>query len=169
MLGSPVLEGDEVVASRWRRRWRGVRRRIQAAFLVGVVGVPLAFRAAGSTDYGGPVAGFAALVAAFTVAHLWAGARMWMRPVQVFDEGVIATRVARLVAPRDFARWTQIEDARVEPWGAYGERLVFTLRGGGALHTIPGELDAAAVAGVLGMARRGWEGGADGGAGDAHP
>lgn len=147
--GTTVLEGDEVVASKWRRRWRAARRRVQAAFLVGVVALPVTIRAAGTEDFWGPVAGFAVLVAGFTVVHLWAGARMWMRPLQVTDEGVVATQVSLFVAPRRFVRWAEIADARVEPWGRYGDRVVFKLRGGRALHTIPGELDGAALAELM--------------------
>lgn len=152
--GNPAFEGDEVVASRWRRRWKAVRRRVQLAFMAGIVAVPVAFWAVGQQDFWGPLAGFGVLVVAFTISHLWAGARMWMRPALVTDQGLVATRIARFVAPRQFARWADVAQASVEPWSSYGDRLVLTLRGGGAVHTIPGELDESQLAAVMDFVRQ---------------
>ncbi len=142
---TPVLEGDEVVISRWRRRWRRVRRRIQAVFFAGVIAIPTLGYALRSEDYGLQVAVFAVLVGAFTVLHPWAGTRMWMQAAEVYDEGIVATGVSRFVAPRRFVRWAEVAEVRVEPWRDYGDRVVLPLRGGGALQTVPGELDGAAV------------------------
>jgi hypothetical protein len=154
-----------VVASRWRRKWNRARRKSQVAFVAGVVVVPTGLWAAGLEDGTLWVACYALLVAGFSHAHARAGARMFMKPVEVYDSGIVATRRARWLAPRRFVTWNELEEAKVEGWGDWGEHLVLPLRGGGALHTIPGELDAAGVGLIqqrLSHARAALEGGTSG-------
>jgi hypothetical protein len=136
---APSLAGDEVAVSRWSRRWRRIRAQVRVGFYVGVVGLAAVLSARGVTDFSQTAAVFGALSLAFMLVFLWAGARMAMRPVEVYDDGIVGTHLSFPVGRRRFVRWGEVRSVAMGQRPDGKMRLVVEYGRRGRLVSVPGE------------------------------
>jgi hypothetical protein len=142
----PFFVGDEAAVLRQRRAVRRRRRAVQGAFGAGVVALGLALRAYGADGLLPAAAAFALISSAFMPLHLAVGKRMWMKPVEAYEDGVAASQITALFCRRRFVAWKDVEGVVLEPAaGGGGEVLVVRAAGGRRLESVPGEVDGKAV------------------------
>jgi hypothetical protein len=140
----PVLVGDEPAVVRYRRRFRARRRVVQAGFVGGVVAIGLALRVAGEDGLLQGALSFGALSTSFMVVHLAVGKRMWIKPMEVYEDGVAGSRLTLLFCKRRFVPWKEVE--AVELGGEKAAVLRVRTLSGRFLESAPGEFEEAGAA-----------------------
>jgi hypothetical protein len=147
----PVLVGDEPAVVRYRRQFRVRRRVVQLGFVGSVVAISLGLRVAGADGLLEGAVSFGVLSTAFMVVHLAVGKRVWIKPMEVYEDGIAGSHLTVLFCRRRFVPWKDIE--AVEMDSAEGPLPVLRVRAasGGFLESAPGEF---AEAGAQQMAAR---------------
>lgn len=142
---SPVLVGDEVAASRWSRHWRRVRSQVRIAFFVGVVALAALLNLLHLQDLTSAAVTFGALSLVFMLAFLAAGARMAMKPMEVYEEGVHGTQLGMPLGRRVFVRWREVRGIALPSEGRQKDRLRLDYGRRGCLVSAPGEFSPKAL------------------------
>jgi hypothetical protein len=145
----PFLTGDEVVVSRWSRRWRIRRRWVRFGYLGAGVALIVVGDALGFSNSGLIVVALAVLTLGFMVAFLWAGARMAMKPMEAYEDGIVGTELRFPLGRKRFLLWREVHSADLETDAQGPPRLKVAFGNGRFLSSVPGELgpkDQAAIA-----------------------
>ncbi len=141
----PFLVGDEVVVLRHARAFRKRRRLVQLGFLGGVAAVGGALTMLRTADLFAVTASFAALSSAFVVLHLAAGKRIWMKPVEAYEDGIAGSEFTRLFCRRRFVAWKEVERVEFATGGGAAKVLRAVVGGGRVIESAPGEFDEAGL------------------------
>ena len=145
----PVLVGDEPAVVRYRRQFRVRRRVVQAAFVGGVLAIGLALRVAGEDGLLQGAVSFGALSSAFMLVHLAVGKRMWIKPMEVYEDGIAGSQLTLLFCRRRFVAWTEVD--AVEFGGEGAAVLRVRTQSGRFLEAAPGEFDEAGAQQIRAM------------------
>lgn len=143
-----VLTGDEAAVLRYTRGFRKKRRLVQVGFVVGIAGIAALL---GFVPTLSPVVGiidFAALSSAFVVLHLAVGKRSWMKPMEVYHDGLAGCQITFLFCRRRFVPWKEVESVDL-PVGESPSVLRVTFAGARRLQSVPDEFDAAGLEKML--------------------
>jgi hypothetical protein len=135
----PVVTGDEVIVSRWSRNWRARRRWIRLGYIASGVGLIVVMDALPATDGAVTVAALSVLTLGFMIAFLWAGSRMAMKPMEVYEDGIIGTELRFPIGRKRFLLWREVEGVELRSGEEGPPRLRVTFGSGRALESVPGE------------------------------
>lgn len=141
----PVLVGDEPSVVRHRRQFRVRRRVVQLGFVGGVVAIGLGLRVAGADGLLQGAVAFGVLSSSFMVVHLAAGKRMWMKPMEVYEDGVAGSQLTLLFCRRRFVAWNEIEAVELAAGADALQVLHVRTTSGRSLESAPGEFDEGAL------------------------
>ena len=150
----PFLVGDEPAVVRHRRGFRMRRRAVQGAFVGAVIGVGLLLRAAGADALLPAAAAFAAVSGGFMVGHLAVGKRVWMKPVEAYEDGIAGSEITLLFCRRRFWAWKEVEAVGLDAAGGAPPRLVVTSTAGRRMESAPGEFDEKGLEAMRGRLER---------------
>ena len=139
-----VLTGDEAAALRYTRAFRKKRRVVQVCFVLGVAAIAALLGFVPSLSPAVGIIDFAALSSFFVVLHLAVGKRAWMKPMEVYEDGVAGSQITFLFCRRRFVPWKDVESLEMGE-GAGPRVLRAKLAGGRALESVPEEFDAAGL------------------------
>jgi hypothetical protein len=86
---------------------------------------------------------FAVLSTSFMIVHLAVGKRVWIKPMEVYEDGIAGSHMTLLFCRRRFVPWKDVEAIQFgeEPSGPHVLRV--RTASGRVLEAAPGEFDAA--------------------------
>ena len=117
---------------------------MQLGFVGGVVAIALGLRVAGADGLLEGAIAFGVLSSAFMMVHLAVGKRMWMKPMEVYEDGIAGSSLSLLFCRRRFVAWNEVEAVEMADAGELPVLRVRT-KSGRLLEGAPGEFNEAAA------------------------